>query len=370
MKRRFLSYLTLSSCSLGVSVLAFSSVTYVAKKGDKLSKIAGKNIPGPVWGKNGSFKPVLALNKGIKNPDMILPGQIIELPDGALAQATEAALADRVPATIVPEPSPVLNVTSAPVAPPAPVASSLPVASQPVTWVAVPVAKEGVSTSVLEVAPYYAITSLPSTDRYTNSPANLASSLNAGVDVRYHQNWSDTFGTYFHLRLGELSFKQPQSVSETLQSGSNFMSGVGFGANFKLSQSLTFSLFGDYEQEAFVQGLSTNSVAVNTVAIPEAGGSLDLDLFKRDGLTLGVSGQYSVLFPASAQEYNVLEGSLYGGKVYVKQEGEGASSLSYQTELGYFQRQENTTITNQTEKDVVLQFRWFLPFGRKSTETK
>jgi LysM repeat protein len=332
-------HLAVVSLGLVLSIAAFASVTYVAKPGDKLSKIAGKMIQGPVWGKHGSWQSVLALNSEIKNPDLIYVGQEIKLPDGEVAQAAESSSEQRAPAA---EEA-------------APLASPTPALSSPTPLLAAPLEKENSHGSLLELAPYYALTSISSTDKITGSPASAASSLNAGVDLRFSQPWSESFSSFVHFKLGALSFEQPTDSSKSVQSASNLMSGIGLGGDFKLSQALTFRIFGDYQKEAFIRGVSTDTVAIDAVSVPEVGASLVLDLFKKNSLTLGVSGQFSELFQAATEGYTVSQGSLFGGKVYFKRDSCGSA---FQTDLGYFSRQQDTNLTNQTERDLILQLRW------------
>jgi hypothetical protein len=350
---------------LDASTLTPIASAEVVREGDKLSKIVGRLIPGPVWGKNGSWTKVLKLNPGIGNPDLIYPGEEIKLPGGQTLQlqavATKAKTT-RVPSSTIAEPTPIESPTVSPPSPlPVAVASPSPAVS-PTQEVHAVTEENG---GALELSPYYIITGLRATDKTTGSPASLASSLNAGVDARYYQLWSDSFKSFVQLKLGTLSFEQPTLVTTSLQSSSNFMSGIGLGGEFRLSQALSFRISGDYEKEAFVRATSTKSVTVDAVAVPELGGSLALDLLRKNSLTLGISGQYSELFQASTGGYTVLQGSLYGGKIYFKQD---VGQSAVQTELGYSSRQQNTELTNQTEKDIVLQLRWFLPSGKKSEE--
>lgn len=76
--------------SLAVSSTAWA-ITYVVGKGDALSKIAKQYYPSErVYGKNGSLNKVLAANPSIKNPDLIFPGQALEVGEKPLvAQVQE-----------------------------------------------------------------------------------------------------------------------------------------------------------------------------------------------------------------------------------------------------------------------------------------
>jgi LysM repeat protein len=359
---RIRHFLAATTAALGINAFALASVTYVVQKGETLSEISGKKIAGPVWGNNGSLGRVLPLNRRIKDPNLIFPGETIQLPEGLVSEtppfltrmiASKNAQADEIvqPSSKITEASPTVSCAGG-------------------TTEAVknkPRPSEGPSEAVVELSPYYGFTRISSSDKSTGSPATLTSSLNTGVDLKYIQPWSESFRSFIHLNLGELSFEQPTNSAKSLQNGSNFMSGVGIGGELKLSRALSFAFFGDYQKEAFSRAASTTSVAVDAVSVPEVGGSLSLDLLKSGVFTIGVSGEYSELFQASTAGYRVLQGSLYGGKIYLKQ-NVGGSAL--QTELGYFSIQQSTSITNQSENNILLQLRWLLPFGKKEGETR
>jgi LysM repeat protein len=323
---------------LGLSAFAYSSTIYMAKKGDVLSSIAQEKMKGPVWGKKGNLNSLLALNPKINNPDLIYPGQEIQLPDDVIAEAT--ATQTRSVASV----SPACEVKRAPAADEA---------AAPTTAVT-PLTPPPAGNALIELSPYYGLSSISATDKATGNPASLASSINAGLDVHYYQLWSESFRTFIDLNLGTLSFEQPTDSTKSVQNSSTFMSGFGLGADFSLSSALTFRVFGEYQKEAFVRSASTDAVTVDAVSVPELGGRLSLDLLKKNSLTLGVSGDFSEFFQTATAGYTVLQGNEYGGALYFKQDV-GGSAL--QTELGYFSRQQNTSITDQTERDFIVRFR-------------
>lgn len=60
---------------------AGESYLYVVQPKETLSEIAHRQIPGPVWGKNGSLNKILSLNIEIKNPNRIWIGQKLAIKD-------------------------------------------------------------------------------------------------------------------------------------------------------------------------------------------------------------------------------------------------------------------------------------------------
>ncbi len=84
--------------SLLVITTSSNAFVYVVKEHDKFSKILGKYIPGPVWGKRGSYEKFISYNPQIKDPNLILPGDEINLP-------IESPIADVKVPDLVREPS-------------------------------------------------------------------------------------------------------------------------------------------------------------------------------------------------------------------------------------------------------------------------
>jgi hypothetical protein len=251
-----------------------------------------------------------------------------------------------------PTPAPIPSLTLAP----APIRSLAP--TPPIATI---------SRNFIELAPYFAAENISSVDQATGGTAQVASSLSAGIDVKDIHAWSEGFHSFLHLKLGSLSFSQPTTPGQSLENRGTFVYGMGLGGDFKLSSRLNFEAFFNYQKEAFASSISTTSVSVDTVAIPELGGKLDLDVIKTSAITLGLSGEYTKLFQASTDGYAISPGSLEGGLIYFRR-NLNASETHFQTELGYFERQQDTSLTNQSEKEVLLQIRWTLPFGQKEVE--
>ena len=80
--------------------------SYRVKKGDVLSAIAHRFLHGEVWGPHGTLGSILALNRDIKNPNFIVPGELIQVP-GEDEACIATAAAPPTPCPIV-APCPVL----------------------------------------------------------------------------------------------------------------------------------------------------------------------------------------------------------------------------------------------------------------------
>jgi LysM repeat protein len=73
-----LEFLGVWIIATGISAKAYG-LTHIVQKGEALSKLAQKFIPGRVYGPTGSLKKIVALNPHLKNPNVILPGQEVFL---------------------------------------------------------------------------------------------------------------------------------------------------------------------------------------------------------------------------------------------------------------------------------------------------
>ena len=331
---------------LGISALALASVTYVVKKGDTLSQVSEKMVPGPVLGKNGSLERVLALNPNIKNPDLIYPGEQVQLPGGELAQAS----AERQPAQIVPEPSPEPSPQAAvDLSPKSPEAASVVQAPAPMQF------KRGVYYTI---APFYDFATITNQDRSSGAPASLTTSYFTGADFSYGQKWTEGFRTFMHFKLAGVAFEAPTNGEGSISDTSKFLAGGGIGTESALSKSVTLGFSADYQQNLFTRGLDANNVTLDAIATPVLGANLSWDMITADPLAFGVSGMVAVDLPASTDGYRTWTGSSYGGSIYLKHLNPDQSSSS-QADIGVFKRNQNTDITNQNETDVVFTLRLY-----------
>ena len=333
MRSQFFHHLTLSCIGVCLSGLASASVIYIVKKGDCLS------------GKNGSFNKIHKLNLGIKNPNLIYPGQNLIIPQAA-SLATPLATFERTQYN--PDPTPT-----------AATATPTPPLTEMIRRPASEVEPKAVTATRLEITPYYTFSAFNATSKTLGSSAGLASNTDTGIDLSYTYPWNENFKPFIHFKVGNLSFQGPSAGNAP--PSSLWMSTLGLGSHLSLFHFLHLTFIADYQQEAFLTAFATGKVAVAATAIPEVGGKLDLDFIQGANLTFGVSGQYLELFQAVTPAYTASQGNSYKGTLYVKQRlGESGSALRIET--GFLSRQQNTNSTNQVESDLSLQIGLTLPF--------
>jgi hypothetical protein len=89
MRSLFFKQFTVGFLTIATLATTVFAAEYIVKKHDILSEIAHLSIPGKVWGEDGALQKLLVLNPIVKNPDMIYPGQILQLPVSSVLTESE-----------------------------------------------------------------------------------------------------------------------------------------------------------------------------------------------------------------------------------------------------------------------------------------
>ena len=338
-----------TSCLLIVPTLLLTILVnsqayeYRVVEGDKFSKILGTLIPGPVWGKNGSFNKIIAQNPGIKDPDHILPNQIIQINDSELGAIS----------TVIPEPTGLNDL-----------AITTEIQTNKERTPASDAKANSKRSLAFEVAPNYSISALAVTDRQTGSQSKIVSNLNLNIDASLMHVWNDDFQSSIRLHFGEFILQQPLNATSTLLGSSQLMSGVGVGGNFKISQNLTFSLNANNEKEIFIRGSSTTSVTADSVSLYNFGTKISYELIHLDPFILGSGLEFKGFLPTTTDSYQTRFSTQYGCTIYLGQRG--GDIMNFNTELGFTIKNLNTSITTQSEKDLTLSIRFHFPSTTKT----
>jgi LysM repeat protein len=302
------------------------SITYIVKKGDTLSEIAHKNIPGPIYGRNGSLDKILSFNPQIKNPNKIYVGAVINLDTPSLRSVAEEHPPEG-PARIelLPE---------------------------------VPEKKTYGEFSVRAGMEFFR---LNSTDNTTGANATVLSNMNPTVALNWKQHWSDAWATNFRLNYESVNLQNPSPRTMT----SSNVGAYGFGVGVERSFSDSFTLIGSlgYDQEFFLESASTQTLTLDTIAIPSASLAARFDFYKRNLTNVGLEATYSYLSTGSNSLYAVSTGSAYSGMLYWHQELSSSKTV-LTGEVFYRQQSQNTSLVTQTQTDVggVLGLTWV--FGK------
>jgi hypothetical protein len=343
MKNHFLSTSIKFFAIVGVSTTTWA---YVVKKGDTVSKIAYQNISKKIYGNDGAINKILKLNPQIKNPNFIKPGEVINFDEKVPLELSKVSL-ERQPGED-------------------PVSSSPNDIEKHVEELADDTAHVFKPDGLLVLNPFYAIKNLSTIDKTTGSESTIASKYNVGLSAYYVQEWSKDFQTAVNLKLSTIGFEEPASSTRALQDKSKFLSSLGLETNHNFGLNTQLKLGVSYGKELFIRASSTQSVAVDAIDIPSISSKISYDIKKLSPFTLGISASYSAKFPAKTDFYDVKFGHEYGASIYLNQLT-GKSRLStIQTELGFSQRAQNTSVTTQNETSLMLGVRFFFDVGSGS----
>lgn len=330
------------------------SFAYIVQKGDTLSEIAQKITSDRIYGKSGFLLRLLALNPHLKSADLILPGQRIlideETPLSHITNACSVAL-DREIASTEEAPAHLLK-------------EETPVTLAPSTF------RRG---ALIGLTPYFSFLSLSSKDRITGSPSTMASSYNAGAEGRYVQEWSESFQSAVSLGFGMVDFERPTRSTRSLSETQKLITKLGLHLTQKLSDPWHLELSAEYGKELFARAMTTQVDTVDVIHVPSIGAKVLYDFLHLDPFVLGVSGTYETKMPTHSSGYNAKLGHEFGASIFLKQSTEktptkGMIASDFRTELGFYQRRQNTTISTQTETNFTLGVSYFFPVGRKQGE--
>jgi hypothetical protein len=298
-----------SSSLVGLSFIATSS-TYEVKENDTLSLIVQSQVSGPIWGRNGSLKKVLKLNPQITNPDLIFPGEVIVLNAKKKEVKGEA---------------------------------------QKIAAIKKPVSPS--RSFHLEFS--HAFTSLNMIDSATGADSELASKLHLSLEGKYLQHWSSRFKSFVGIRLGWISFENPNSHERSLSSKEKLMNGIGIGGSYELTPHLDLGVSAYYQSELFARSTSTKNVTIDAVHLPSLESTMSYKAFSLESFTLGVSMNFDLKLPAETDSYDVKLGKGYGGAIFLER-APGKDMRAFKTNIGFYTRSQDSSIIQQKEKRIYL----------------
>ena len=305
---------------------------HVVKKGETLTDIAYNNISTRVYGKNGSLRKILALNPKIKNINFIRPGQVIILSDNQPLVHSGAKTKSDISAG---SQSPYDNKDS-------------------------PLLNRG---SILELSPFYNITTLSARDSTTGSESTIASDYYFGVNAQYGREWNQDFQTTINLKLASIDFELPATSTKSLKGTNKFLSSLGLEANQRIKEKTRLKLGVSYGQELFIRAFSTQGVEIDALNIPSINSKISHDVRDFSRFTFGISASYSAKMPGKTDSYEVEFGHEYGASIYLKKPFGNSQNSNIQTELGFSQRNQNTNLTSQTETNIIFMGRFLFSGG-------
>jgi LysM repeat protein len=256
--------------------------TYIVKQGDTLSSIAKRELGGPVWGKNGTLRKILDLNKLLSNPNLIFPNQEIILSLEEPEQApVESAAMENPPVESVPASEETVMEHAQPADE----------AEQPTTD----------STIREESQAHYGFSLhgvLSTTDIDVRADDNsyetsLHSKINQGFRARAYYLFSENSSLGLHLGLLQTDFSNTRD-GRFIGKKKNLRQ---FGAfyNLKFAERWHFELSLGTEEVIFISQRDVALFKLDPVFVDYARGALAFDLYAGEALqwSLGIEAKHN-----------------------------------------------------------------------------
>ncbi len=327
MKNWLLATILLTFISL--QVYAVNSPFIIVKQNQVLSAIAFKYLGAPVYTKSGSLKRLLGLNPQIKNQNLIFPGEKIFLRQTSLTVNQRQLASQSISATS--------------------------------TKVDVPHRCQKSRRVVHEIfyRVGFAFTTLAAHEFSTNTNADLNTSHDFNLAAEWQQRWSRRFLSFTDFSVRNLDFEPSTNPAKTLTNTNQTLFGLSVGAQSQLTQKFSLRYATRWAQELFLHGVDTTTISVDSVAVPQLEVQAKWEWAHRDATTDGVFAGANYFFAASTDTYAVHAGTGFTGGVYLRHLTKSDREL--ELSLGYFQRNQNTSILQFNENGVFGELTYSLP---------
>ncbi|MDR3608205.1 MAG: hypothetical protein P4M08_12615 [Oligoflexia bacterium] len=314
----------------------------IIQKDQTLGEILQELDYTPLWGPHGFVRATWLLNRNLieKEGDLIYPGTKLRLPLREIVQTqTTPKPANR---AIASEPFP------------APIPSAAP---------ASPADSIGDVMHSLSFSLGYGLTTLSAVDPVTGNSAQLLSNHDVELSATWEQGWNPNFSTFFRFSIDSIGFEQSTNPDKSLANSSNTPTELGFGATIHAGP-LTFAPSLSYGDQLFVRGLTTNTVTIDSFAVPMAQLAVSAELYCQKSTSLGVEASGAFLGPVTTDAYSAHAGSSYSGGLYMEKDFGTEKSHGVRLDAGYVERNQNTSIVNLSEKSIFAGISFHFPlFG-------
>lgn len=318
-------------CSFGGQPQSFAEQSlYVVQPGDTLSTIAFERLPGSVYARRGSLFQLMTANPTVKDPNRLMPGQEILLPETTAAVAAKVP-ASRAPATV----SPIVEETAA----------------SDTSEAAEATAPAHARYSEIELDSEFSYKRVEGHLPSSASSASLVSTLNPGLALTWRQNWSPKLRT--HLRVGAQKISFEGTRNKTLTGASQAYHQISAGAELSVAPALKLGATVATGEEIFYYARSASELVFNRVPVARTGLSLRYDLLQLAPYTLDVKADAAYLFSARTDDYAVNSGHAFRLGVNLREEHDG-KPLTFRGGVFYGIKAQDSSILNKTETDLGL----------------
>ena len=290
--------------------------THIVRSGETLSEIIEALLGEPIYGPNGNLQRVLRLNPELGFPgDRIRAGQILVLDRGPIA-FSEKALPLQTPSS-TPDPATIPTQESA--------------------W--------------FTLGPRFSYSSLESTDRSTGGQSILASDLNWGAELRWIQQWSDTWISAIGVELE--SRKYGIAAERELQHASGTYGRIELSGQRRLGSSgASIALAGGVANSTVLRSVdSANVLALDPVLRPELSTRIEQGLFASPLFRIhaGINGAF--LAGSRQATFSLHSGYRYGLDIGLEQLTGASRPVAH---LFWTRSTSPTSISQQTDSVIGL----------------
>lgn len=333
---------------------------YRTRAGDTLGNILNHLGVCPLWGKGKKVEQTIELNPDLESTagNELYPNQWVTLPVSQLPQDQDYAVSPSGEVEIIAQnPAqkckagawqarqsqqiPSRAIAAEPVPSPEPRSESHP---EPFD-----------QYSLFSVEPKLSNSRINAKDLSSGTSSTLLSGINYGASVGWHPVLSKTFE--LGVQAGFESQKYSiNSTTKSLDNANVVLGSFSIEAKDKLSPNTTLGLIARDAQMPFIRGENVAAIALDSVAIPELGASLNQSFYRGGLFAFGSKLSASFLAPSSTDSYQIRSG--YDGKLELWMSQNLRTHDSFGAGVFYERRIQNTSIANEDFSAIGVLFRW------------
>ena len=370
--RNFSIAVAMATTSLFIQSSACGS-THTVQEGENLSHIVQHRLVGNIWGRNGNLARVQKMNPHVKNPNKILPGEIIDFGDLSLL-SKEGAM------KIQTKPQPKVKSISKKSSVPKKVTETNRVKRRikkvkkklyktipPTSVPTVGVISEDFGEDLSEPLKYRLISELDyrrswieANNLITSEKLIIQSAYSAHFSLSYQQDWTKSFSTFQKVGLTQLKFFQVSGMSSITQT-SNTQFHFSVGAKVRIVPRiliLKYSLF--YGEKMFLHTGSDSEVVVDSLRVPWMSGQIQYTFYRSNLIAAGFSLAGSFVGPANSNFYVYL-GTILTGDVFLDININEKYSHYFRLFAGFSRRNQNTSQFILDQRDHLAGFIYNMP---------
>lgn len=345
---KFIKPVVYATTLLGLSMnaLAFS---YTVKDGDTLSEIIYAHFTERVYGKNGNLRKVISYNPTILNPDIIYPGQIIQL-DGADSQMVKESL----------RMLPALNLQNKEALEKLREEKNLqnslsPSSSEPNDQRR----KSRMPSASISFLADFSSSKIEAQDITNATKASLLSKSSSSFRLAYNQRWNNSFQSDLFFSQRKVSFHNPSIGGDLLNPEPKLYS-FGAGLSFFSPAKNKFRFWLANESVPFLRGISPTEVSIDQHSVYSIGSSYSYRVLEIKDLGLDATFGAAISMPRNFGNFE----SRANTAIHVKISSSKNVSKNIDLEAGLRadRKNQNTTIVDQSQSDFGIFLNIVLPF--------